>query len=72
VVIPGNDDAIRAIRLVTTKMSDAILEARPLDEALTEGTVVADEAPVEGEEEAPAVPFGAVEQELLRAFGGDE
>jgi small subunit ribosomal protein S2 len=70
VVIPGNDDAIRAIRLVTSKMSDAILEARPLDESLTEGTV-AGEAPTE-DEEIPAVQFGAMEEELLRAFGGDE
>ena len=70
VVIPGNDDAIRAIRLVTTKMSDAILEARPLDEALTEGTIT-EEMPTE-EEEIPAVAFGAVEEELLRAFGGDD
>jgi len=70
VVIPGNDDAIRAIRLVTQKMSDAILEARPLDEALTEGTIT-DETVLE-DEEAPAIQFGAVEEELLRAFGGDE
>ena len=38
VIIPGNDDAIRAIRLVTQKMSEAILEARPLDESLTGDT----------------------------------
>jgi len=71
VVIPGNDDAIRAIRLVTQKMSDAILEARPLDEALTEG-VVTEEAVAAGDEEVPPIQFGAMEEELLRAFGGDE
>jgi small subunit ribosomal protein S2 len=27
-VIPGNDDAIRAVRLMTSKMADAILEGR--------------------------------------------
>jgi small subunit ribosomal protein S2 len=27
-VIPGNDDAIRAVRLITAKMSDAIIEGR--------------------------------------------
>lgn len=27
-VIPGNDDAIRAVRLITSKMADAILEGR--------------------------------------------
>ncbi len=32
-VIPGNDDAIRAIRLVTTKMADAVVEGRGAYEA---------------------------------------
>ena len=27
-VIPGNDDAIRAVKLLTGKMADAILEGR--------------------------------------------
>jgi small subunit ribosomal protein S2 len=27
-VIPGNDDAIRAVRLLTSKMADAVIEAR--------------------------------------------
>lgn len=66
-VIPGNDDAIRAIRLVTTKMAEAILEARPIDESITEGTVP-DEIPAE-ELEAESIRFGEVEEELLRAFG---
>ncbi len=68
VIIPGNDDAIRAIRLVTGKVSDVILEARPLSEAITEGTLTE-----EGElmEDGTAIPFGEVEEELLRAFGSD-
>jgi small subunit ribosomal protein S2 len=68
-VIPGNDDAIRAIRLVTGKMSEAILEARPIDEALTEGTLGEDG---EVSEEGGTIPFGEVEEELLRAFGDEE
>jgi len=28
VVIPGNDDAIRAVKLLTSKMADAVIEAR--------------------------------------------
>ena len=71
VIIPGNDDAIRAIRLVTQKVSDTILEARPLDESLTEGTLAEGEV-VPEEEEGQQIQFGAVEQELLRAFGADE
>jgi len=27
-VIPGNDDAIRAVKLITAKIADAILEGR--------------------------------------------
>ncbi len=69
-VIPGNDDAIRAIRLVTSKMAEAILEARPIDESLTEGTTADGEEIVE-DEEGQAVQFGAVEEELLRAFGDE-
>lgn len=67
-VIPGNDDAIRAIRLVTGKMAEAILEARPLDESLVEGTL-----PESGEieDDGQAITFGAVEEELLAAFGDE-
>lgn len=32
-IIPGNDDAIRAIRLITTKMADAVVEGRAAYEA---------------------------------------
>ena len=32
-VIPGNDDAIRAVRLLTGKMADAVLEAKAEIEA---------------------------------------
>lgn len=68
VVIPGNDDAIRAIRLVMQKFSEVCLEARPLSEALTEGTYEGGEAiPDDGE----AVHMGAVEEELMRAFGSE-
>lgn len=71
VVIPGNDDAIRAIRLVVSKFADVVLEARPLDEALTEGTLGVDGELLEVEE-GQAVEFGAVEEELLRAFGSED
>ncbi|MCL6515613.1 30S ribosomal protein S2 [Alicyclobacillus sp.] len=35
VVIPGNDDAIRAVRLLTSKMADAVLEGRQGGEEAT-------------------------------------
>lgn len=69
VVIPGNDDAIRAIRLVTQKMSEAILEARPISDAITEGALT-EEGDLQ--DDGKPIEFGAVEEELLRAFGGEE
>ncbi|CAM2069863.1 30S ribosomal protein S2 [Sulfidibacter corallicola] len=36
-VIPGNDDAIRAVKLFTSRMADAILEGRQIREAAREG-----------------------------------
>lgn len=47
-VIPGNDDAIRAIKLITGKMADAILEVRQIEEP------VAEEAESDQEEEKEA------------------
>ena len=38
VVIPANDDAIRAVKLLTGKMADAILEAKQGEELATETT----------------------------------
>jgi len=39
-VIPGNDDAIRAIRLISGKMADAVLEGRGMyQQGLVEGAV---------------------------------
>ncbi len=43
-VIPGNDDAIRAVKLLCSKMADAVIEAKQGTEAQ-----VAEEAPVEAE-----------------------
>ena len=31
-IIPGNDDAIRAIKLITAKLADAVLEGKQLRE----------------------------------------
>ena len=44
-VIPGNDDAIRAVKLISGAMADAIIEGR-------QGETTAEEAPAE-EEAAP-------------------
>ena len=48
-VIPGNDDALRAIRLFTTKVADAVVEGRALatEHEFVAERVVTDETPVE-------------------------
>ncbi|HEX3000510.1 MAG TPA: 30S ribosomal protein S2 [Armatimonadota bacterium] len=64
-VIPGNDDAIRAIRLMTSKMAEAVLEGRPIKEEFMPEEVAAaeaGEAKPEGEE-APAEEAAASEEE---------
>jgi small subunit ribosomal protein S2 len=54
-IIPGNDDAIRAVKLLTGKMADAILEGRQgIDgglaaEAEAEGAAIEEESPAPAE-----------------------
>ncbi|MHB9038137.1 MAG: 30S ribosomal protein S2 [Armatimonadota bacterium] len=49
-VIPGNDDAIRAIKLISGKIAEAILEIRPLVEEEVEEVVEEAEAEVDEKE----------------------
>jgi hypothetical protein len=56
--------------LVTQKISDVILEARPLSEALTEGTV--SETGETMEDESGMDYVAPIDAELLKAFGADE
>ncbi|MBC7926833.1 MAG: 30S ribosomal protein S2 [Bryobacteraceae bacterium] len=48
-VIPGNDDALRAIRLFTTKVSDAVIEGRSLatEQDFVGEKIVAEDTPIE-------------------------
>ncbi|MDF2627921.1 MAG: ribosomal protein [Symbiobacteriaceae bacterium] len=54
-IIPGNDDAIRAVKLLTAKMADAVIEGRQGVDASsapeTEETAEAEEAPAAVEAE---------------------
>jgi len=67
-IIPGNDDAIRAIRLITGKMADAIMEGRAEHESRQAEAAAAAEAAeaaeaageVAGVEEFEEAPFGEV------------
>lgn len=42
-VIPGNDDAIRAVKLLTGKMADAVIEATAHEEQVEEEAEVEEE-----------------------------
>ncbi|NSW55676.1 MAG: 30S ribosomal protein S2 [Armatimonadetes bacterium] len=70
-VIPGNDDAIRAIRLITGKMADAVLEgkaereSRMAEEAARLETVAADAELPEDESLEGPVWSGAVEDQFI-------
>lgn len=76
VVIPGNDDAIRAVKLIVEKMADACIEAKqgeqfdagdkePSEEVVkeTETNEEVKEEPVIAEEEFVAPDVAAKEQE---------
>jgi small subunit ribosomal protein S2 len=76
-VIPGNDDAIRAIKLISSKLSEAILEVRPIEveeevaeegeetgeEAKEEAVATAEDEKVFVDAEAPATEPAAETQE---------
>jgi small subunit ribosomal protein S2 len=48
-VIPGNDDALRAIRLFASKIADSVVEGRALasEQEFTTEKIVSDETPLE-------------------------
>ena len=71
-VIPGNDDAIRSIKLIASAMADAVIEAREGEEGLAlrrqmeaqmnaESEAAKAQAEEEAEEEAEKVVEEAVE-----------
>ncbi len=64
-IIPGNDDALRAIRLFTSKISDAVIEGRAqYEQAQIEAQKSAEAAPAGGtaEESAPVVDSTAYDE----------
>jgi small subunit ribosomal protein S2 len=50
VVIPSNDDAIRAVKLITSKMADAFIEGNQGEDQVVEEDFVAEEAATSIEE----------------------
>jgi len=75
-VIPGNDDALRAIRLFTSKISDSVIEGVQMagDKQYAEVAGVTTqtdiEASAEGATEAPAEDAGSEVVDLEAALGG--
>lgn len=71
--IPGNDDAIRAVKLIVSKMADAVLEgkqgeqmdeeAAPAEEVVSEEQAEAEAAEAINEEVAAEMQAAAAEQE---------
>lgn len=72
-VIPGNDDALRAIRLFASRIADAILEGQNFG---TEGSVGAEDAETETTEtttaETPAIAETPVEAPVEEASAPEE
>ena len=67
--IPGNDDAIRAIRLFTARVADNVLEGLNLADERFVGKGEAEEA---GAEEAAGDSGTQVDADLPGAWGGDD
>jgi len=69
-VIPGNDDAIRSIRLFTSKIADAVIEGQQLvgagEVGVVEAPAEAPQASGEVKEEAPAAEKQAAEETVSK------
>ncbi|MCX5890509.1 MAG: 30S ribosomal protein S2, partial [Deltaproteobacteria bacterium] len=57
--MPGNDDAIRAIRLLTSRIADAVVEGKKLAEERLQGQIDKEAAAAQLEAEAQAAPAPA-------------
>ncbi len=71
-VIPGNDDAIRSIRLFASKIADAVIEGQQLVGADDVGMVEASEAPAEETTEDPGSEAGEESADSSQAESAGE
>ncbi len=71
-VIPGNDDAIRAIRLITGRMAEAVTEGRAEFETKAARAALAEQEAAEGMAEEEAVGAGDLEAAMLGPAGETE
>jgi small subunit ribosomal protein S2 len=69
-VIPGNDDAIRAIKLITAKMAEAVLSGK--ETAAKAASLEAEKAKIQEkieQEEAAEAPAGSLSEQSPQGFG---
>ena len=66
-VIPGNDDAIRSIRLFTSKIADAVIEGQQLVGAGEVGVVEPSREADKQDDRTPEVPAESVVEESAQA-----
>jgi small subunit ribosomal protein S2 len=75
-VIPGNDDALRSIRLFTSRLADAVLEGRQaaVDKQLEAEKVAAEQKAeeLEREREAAATTIGGAEEEVAEGYPAED
>ncbi len=67
--IPGNDDAIRAVKLIAAKMADAVLEGRQGEQMEDEA---AEAAVVASEEEVEEIAAEEIKEEIAAEILGEE
>jgi small subunit ribosomal protein S2 len=70
-VIPGNDDAIRAIKLITAKIADAVIEAKGPEWEVLEKTEEEIEGAAVAEAERVRAEWEALEAKAAAAAGED-
>ncbi len=68
-IIPGNDDAIRSIQLVTARLADLIVEVKGGAEEPTDTEAAADTEGEDDSEAAPAREFSSAEDTIRQAAG---
>ncbi len=69
--IPGNDDAIRAIRLLTSRIADAVIEGKKLAEERLQGQIDKEAAAAMAEAAAPAPAPEPAEAPAAEAPAGE-
>jgi small subunit ribosomal protein S2 len=71
-IIPGNDDAIRAIRLISSKVADACLEGKQLLEASLVAPAPEGAAPPEKPPQTAAAPAESAAAEEIDSEDEEE